>query len=315
MISNIVCHRTLLAFLTIACYSFSEPLETHFKKIEGKSDVHKMPNIDFIYMINLDQRPEKFKSCTDQLHRYSIYPYRFSAVNGWELTVEQITDMGVTFVPGMEGGFWGTSYLPGTNLEPTHGLIQNYGQTYFCHCMSRGAIGIVLSHLSILQDAYDSGYSTIWVMEDDIQVIQNPKKLPSIIRDLDNKVGHDKWDILFTDQDTKNAHGNYVPCKSAAKRPNFHPLSKDHYRKHELVADRFIRKGARYGAYSMIVRRSGMKKILDFMKSHKIFLPYDMEFHLPKDIRMYSVKDAIVSTQTKAISDNGGANYLLGKHD
>ena len=31
-------------------------------------------------------------------------------------------------------------------------------KTYFTLGMSRGAIGIILSHLSILQDAYDSGY-------------------------------------------------------------------------------------------------------------------------------------------------------------
>ena len=59
----------------------------------------------------------------------------------------------------------------------------------------------------------------------------------------------------------------------------------------------------------MIVRRSGMKKILDFIKAHKIFLPYDMEFYLPQGIRMYSLKDDVVSTQIKALSDNGAPRY------
>lgn len=309
MFSSRVSLKAVLLCLILAKSAFSANLETHFKKIEGKSDIHKMNNIDFIYMINLDQRPEKFKSCTDQLHPYGIYPYRFSAVNGWELPVEDLMDVAVTFKPGMEGGFWGTSYLPGNNLEPIHGLIEKYDQPYFSHCMSRGAIGIVLSHLSILQDAYDSGYSTIWVMEDDIEIIRDPRLLPGIIRDLDKKVGANNWDILFTDQDTKNSNGQYVPCSAIAKKPDFHPKSLNQYRQSKSVGGKFIRKGARYGAYSMIVRRSGMKKILDFIKAHKIFLPYDMEFYLPEGIRMYSLKDDVVSTQIKALSDNGAPRY------
>ncbi len=311
MIFHRVFLKMFLLFLSISCASFASPLETYFKKAADKSDVSKMRNIDFIYTINLDQRPQKFKSCTDQLHPYGIYPYRFSAVNGWELTVEEIMDVGVTFHSGMEGGFWGTSYLPGNNLEPIHGIIQNYGQTYFCHCLARGSIGIVLSHLSVLQDAYDSGYETIWVMEDDIQVIQDPRMLSDLIQELDRKVGKNNWDILFTDQDTKNSNGQYVPCSGSARRPNFHPKSPNDYHQNKVVGKKFIRKGARYGAYSMIVRRSGMKKILNFIKAHKIFLPYDMDFYLPIGIRMYSVKNDVVSTQPRALSDNGVPGYLV----
>ncbi len=310
MISSRAFFGSGFLFLSLSCICFSAPLETHFKKIEDKSDISKMRNIDFIYMINLDQRPEKFKSCTDQLHPYGIYPYRFSAVNGWELTLEDITDAGLIFKPGMEGGFLGTSYLPGNNLEPVHGLIENYGQTYFCHYLTRGSIGIVLSHLSVLQDAYDSGYNTIWVMEDDIEIIQNPLKLSDLIQALDRKVGKDNWDILFTDQDTKDLNGQYVPCLGMAKRPDFHPKSQDQYYQNKPLGKEFIRKGARFGTYSMIFRRSGMKKVLDFMKSHKVFLPYDMDLYLPMGIRMYSLKNDVVSTQPQASTDNRAPGYL-----
>lgn len=62
---------------------------------------------------------------------------------------------------------------------------------------------------------------------------------------------------------------------------------------------------SRYGAYSMIVRRSGMKKILDFFKTYQLFLPYDIDFSLPRGITFYTVRRDVVSTQSKAISDNG----------
>jgi len=73
--------------------SLQAGLQDHFKKAEGKSDIHKTRNIDFIYMINLDERPEKWQMSIAQLASYGIIPYRFSAVNGWELSLEDINDV------------------------------------------------------------------------------------------------------------------------------------------------------------------------------------------------------------------------------
>lgn len=275
-----------------------------------------MRNIDFIYTINLDKRPEKFESCTKQLHPYGIYPYRFSAVNGWELSLEAFNQLGVVYTPSMKvDKLWGTCYLPENNGQPFHEVIHVPGRTYFSHCMSRGAVGICLSHLSILQHAYDSGFNTIWVMEDDIEIQKgkSPHDLSTAIDKLDALVGKNGWDILFTDQDTKNQKGEYVPCFAYARRPNFTPSNPMRFRTRKDVGADFRKVGARYGAYSMIVRRSGMKKILDFLKTYKLFLPYDMEFYLPSDMRLYAVKNDIISTQINAPSDNGGANYSGSK--
>src|SRR5882724_3076163 len=88
---------------------FFEPieasLEDHFKKAEGKTDAHQMENIDFIYMINLDTRIEKFERSASQLSSYGIHPYRFSAVNGKELTLEALQDIGLKYAPGMKKNF------------------------------------------------------------------------------------------------------------------------------------------------------------------------------------------------------------------
>lgn len=59
----------------------------------------------------------------------------------------------------------------------------------------------------------------------------------------------------------------------------------------------------------MIVRRSGMKKLLKFFNKYQIFLPYDMDFVLPNDIKLFTVNEDVVSTITNALSDNGGPNY------
>src|SRR5271155_811440 len=77
-------------------------MEQYFKMIEGKSGFHSIRNIDFIYLINLDHRTEKLQTTLDQLTPYGIYPFRFSAVNGWKLSFEAINDLGVHYRPGMQ---------------------------------------------------------------------------------------------------------------------------------------------------------------------------------------------------------------------
>ncbi len=297
---------TLIFAITIG--HLSAGVYNHLKIPLEKAGPYQMRNIDFIYMINLDQRPEKYAHSFNQLSPYGITAYRFSAVNGWELTLEDLNELGIKYEPWMIQGLMGTCYLLEDNGQPHHEIMQVPGRNYFCHCMSRGAIGIFLSHLSILKDAYDSGYETIWVMEDDIEVINDPHQLSELINKLDDLIGKDGWDFLFTDFDTKNSQGGYVPCMAYALRPNFNPSNPYKFYERHDISPEFRKVGARYGAYSMIVRKSGMKKMLDFVKDG-IFLPYDMEFTLPNDIRMYTVREDVVSTQPNAFSDNGSPNY------
>lgn len=282
----------------------------HVKPCPHKSDgiSHSMPGIDFIYMINLDGRPEKYSASLSQLTPYGIFPYRFSAVNGWELSLEDINDVGVKFSAGMRGGFMGTSYHLDSEFFPSHEIICNEGQTYFCHCTARGTIGIWLSHYSVLRDAYDSGYETVWVMEDDIEVRRDPRILSDLIVKLDVEVGKGNWDILFTDRDIRSASGEYVSSTTAAKRPDY--VSRNNFALRRQISPDFFEVGSRYGAHSMIIRRSGMQKLLEFMTAHQQFLPYDMDYTLPKGIKFICVTEDVVTNLPKAPTDNGAPNYL-----
>lgn len=301
------CFWLLFVFMTTAYGD----IEDHFKKVLNKTDGHSIRNIDFIYMINLDQRPEKFAQSSEQLMRFGIFPFRFSAVNGWELSLEAINDVGVKYSFGMEGGFMATSYHLHDDGKPSHENIQNYGQTYFVHCLPRGAIGCALSHLSILQDAYDSGYETIWVMEDDIEVMRDPNTISELIDRLDMVVGKGNWDILFTDRDFRNANGFYAPAYSAAKRPDYaHAQFKKDFSRKEQISPEFISIAARYGTHSMIIRRSGMQKLLQFFKAHQIYLPYDMDMVYPPGIKFYALMEDLVANLPRGISDVGGPFYL-----
>lgn len=291
-------------------------LEEFYKKITDKStyNTSTIRNIDFIYVINLDQRPEKFSHTIDELAPFGIIPYRFSAVNGWEMPIEDINKVGIKYETWMANNLMGTCYLPENEGQPQHEMIHMVGRNYFCHCMSRGAIGIVLSHLSILKDAYDSGYEIIWVTEDDIEVIQDPHLLSDYIEKLDCLIGRNNWDFLFTDQDTKNQNGEYISCMAFAPKPNFTPINPYKFEQRVDISPDFRKIGARYGAYSVIVNRSGMRKMLDFLQNG-IFLPYDMEYTMPNHIQMFNIRTDIVSTQPQALTDNGTPNYKLKTKD
>lgn len=285
----------------------SYPLESFFRKVPKD---HSFDEIDYIYMINLDERPEKFTRAAGGLQLYGISPYRFSAVNGWELSLEAIEKVGVKFPPNsLKEKFMGTVYheINGVKYRSNE-FIQEDGRTYFSMGLSQGSIGIVLSHLSVLQDAFDSGYRTIWVMEDDVEAVDDPRQIPNLIRALDSLAPD--WDVLFTDIDTKDTAGKRVPCRALALRPNFCTETLQGFlNRFSPVSADLSRIGMRYGAYSMILRRSGIEKILRHFKTYGIFLPYDMDFWLVPNLQMYSVNRDIVSHALGSPTDNNYPNY------
>jgi GR25 family glycosyltransferase involved in LPS biosynthesis len=304
-------------------YNFPKPILpspspsclTCFLKLPGKkSGTHQMPGIDYIYMINLDERPEKFKQSQDELQKHGIDPYRFSAVNGWKLHPSTLNQIGVNFPEGsLHDTFFATRYLNIDGERFLHNeMISENKQRYFCLGISPGAIGIILSHLSILQDAVLSNYQTIWIMEDDVAVKEDPHQISQLIQQLDQ--ADPDWDIFFTDVDTINDQGHRVPCRALAARPNASTLPLFHYfRLFYAVSPRLQRTGMRYGAYSMIVRRKGMEKILNYFKEYGVYLPYDMDIWFVPDLKAYTPTTDIVTHRIGALSDNGDSNYERNK--
>ena len=304
---NIVKAFFLVTFF-LCSFGYAD-LEDHLQKAENKSDIHKMRNIDFIYMINLDHRTEKFVQSSELLHSYGIYPYRFSAVNGWNLSLEDINDIGLKYQPGMTP-LLATTYPmePEAEGQPSHEWMTEVGKTYFCHCMPRGAMGCSLSHISILKDAWESGYETIWVMEDDIEIIKDPNILSDLIDRLDATVGRDNWDVLLTDVDYRTTNG-YLRASGATKRPDMNCSIQERYSEkyttNKQISPDFKKVSARFATHSMIIRRSGIKKLLEFAKAHQIFLPYDLDNYLAPGLKRYSPTYDVVTNLLGSFSDIG----------
>jgi GR25 family glycosyltransferase involved in LPS biosynthesis len=203
---------------------------------------------------------------------------------------------------------WAIRYPNGKTREREFDFLReaSYGKTYFSPCTSLGAIGCTMSHLSVLQDAYDSGHETIWVMEDDIDVKANPHYLSDLIDKLDQLVGKEGWDVFYTDIDAQD-HWLYsekndfqsdlrglrmdIFWRPDLPYPNFIHLT----RRTPISAD-FLRVGSRMRTHSMIIRRSGIEKILKFEKEHGMFVPIDHEIALVPGIRLYSLRYLLVTS-------------------
>ena len=148
-----------LFFSPIFC---SSEISCYLKQIPDK---HKQPpqiqHIDYIYLINLDQRPEKKEKSLAELAKYQLLAYRFPAIYGWDLSADVLYNIGVPFTKNMEGSKWALD--GGNDLSLEFLSSRSLGKTLFSSSMTLGAIGCSLSHLSLLQDAYRSGFETIWI--------------------------------------------------------------------------------------------------------------------------------------------------------
>jgi GR25 family glycosyltransferase involved in LPS biosynthesis len=278
-------------FLFFALSLFAD-LEHHLKKIPKKIETSSIEGVDYLYLINLDARPERWKASMEQLLPYGILPQRFSAIYGWHLPFETYQETGLVFRPGMWiGPENAVRILPDGSFYHVRLGEQFYGETVFSGWLTPGALGCTLSHLSVLQDAWDSGYETIWILEDDFQIFQNPHLLSPLLK------MEDGWDILYTDPNyltVSHPEGNLQEQMPYKWRPDFPHFDLKKLLERTPVGDHFYRIGNRIRTHSMIIRRSGIKKILDFYKEKKIFLPYDHELGFIPNLILFTTRENFI---------------------
>lgn len=295
----------LLLLLAPLCHA---TMEDHYRKLENKScETPGIQGIDYIYLINLDKRPEKFQYSLAQFTPYNLNIQRFSAIYGWGLSAAVINDIGVRYAPGMWNGLENALHFPlHWNGSSQFVKINDscYGMTFFSGWTTPGAIGCTLSHLSVLYDAYVSGHETVWVLEDDIGVVSDPHILTLRMQELD-LLTDKEWDILYTDHDYLTLEHPDLPIFKQLPmkwRPDMPFFDLEPLLEHTAVGDHFFKIGSRNRTHSYLIRKSGMKKILAFYKEHGIFLPIDHELAFIPHLTFYVTREAIV-TSHETISD------------
>lgn len=269
--------------------------------------------IDYAYLINLDQRPEKYRDSLEKLKVYGIAPERFPAIYGWSLSAAAFNAIGVHYAPGMWPGRENALHFPyDWNGASQFVRIDEsyYGLTFFSGWTTAGAIGCTLSHLSVLHDAYTSGYETIWVLEDDFGIVEDPHVLSDTIAELDMLTDRN-WDLLYTDHEYLSlefpdvALHVQLPMKW---RPDMPFFDLDSLLEHTPVGPHFFKIGCRNRTHSYLIRRSGMKKILDFYQERGMFLPLDHELSFIEGLTLYTTNKEIV-TFDETVSDTKNRHF------
>jgi GR25 family glycosyltransferase involved in LPS biosynthesis len=264
---------------------------------------YQIDGIDRLTLINLNRRPEKLKASLAELAPYGLVPDRLAAVDGKMLAPGVVSQMGVRYDPRMLC-FMATRYRDhsaGKHAgKEVHEIIHPSAQTWLVHCASRMQIGCYLSHLSAIWEAYWSGSHRLWVLEDDIRVVRDPRSITEAIADLEALVGSDGWDMLFTDLDHKNREGHVVACSGYAMRPDL--LVQNDVFNRKPVGTQFVRYGSRYGTHSYVLSRAGMEKILAFADVFGMYAPIDLDMCVIPGIRLFGMVHSVIET-TSAVHD------------
>ncbi len=289
-----------ISVLTLFFFQCEGGIGNHYQKIKDKRGGFGVDEIDYIYLINLDQRTERWENCVNQLLPYGIFPQRVSGIYGWTIPVHVLNDISLKFELGMATGNEPVMYFPPEgNGSPQFIYLTSLdiGKSVFSGWTVKGTIGCSLTHLSILKDAYESGYNTIWILEDDIVILEDPHQLSGLITELDALLGDNQWDVLYTDYDRLviDPSKNVITQFSMYWRPDMPFLDVEFLAEYQHLNEKFTKIGARMRAHSMIYRRCGIKKILDFYEEHNNFLPYDTELCLVPNIQTYVLRKDIVS--------------------
>lgn len=264
---QIVVYLLLTAFfspeLSARVYPETTPVAKYLKKNKQPLMNSGIDRVDCIYVINLDRRPEKWKRMQSLLKGVGIKGSRFSAIDGLGISDE-------------------------TQKE----LAGNYPVR-----MLKGEVGCLLSHVSVIKDAIDRDFNLIWVFEDDIELVEDPHVMTPLVKAL-SKIDPN-WDILYTDIDSKHSTGETALAVGLDFRPDrrlAYPL--EHYLRRTPVSADLMRLGQRYGLYSYLVSRKGMKKIYHYFTHVYLWTAVDIDIHYIPTIREYSTTREIVTIWT-----------------
>jgi GR25 family glycosyltransferase involved in LPS biosynthesis len=253
-----------LFFLNRPSYSQKTVLLGLLKPIEVNSQQAGIAGIDSIYCINLDVREDKWKTMEQRLSDQGLKATRFSAINGWK--------------------------------EIARVQIKAIQKPYKAH-LTKGRIGCLLSHLSILKDAENRNFDRILILEDDVNFISNMKDLSDYLDKL--SALDPEWDILFLDDWILAKHLGGRPAEDRPHSTMSQIIKKP---KKALPGTHFVRTYYRQGAYAMIVSKKGARKINDYYAYTPVCLAYDLEFNHIHNINMYETDKDFVSVDTN-ISD------------
>ncbi|MBN1914838.1 MAG: glycosyltransferase family 25 protein [Parachlamydiales bacterium] len=234
-------------------------IENYLKPIEITEEKSGLWGVDCIYVINLDERPEKWNRMKELCLSQGLNANRVSAINGWKIPKAALKELSGPYPIRMLGGHF----------------------------------GCLLSHISVLKDAWDRKFSLIWILEDDVEFVEDVRVIPNILERLTSL--DPNWDLFFTDPDSKNNQGQPIRSLAVDFRPDQDHYPPAYYQKRISINNDITMIRQRFGSYSMFITRKGLEKMLHYFTHVYLWSPIDVDIHYVPDIRTYSAKRDLVS--------------------
>ena len=221
----------------------------HIKTFERELLPSNIKSLDCVYILNLAKRREKLEAIEENLRGEGLIFNCFEGIDGWD--------------------------LPSNTLKDLYRVYREFNALFI---PKLGEMGCILSSLSIIQDAYNRGYECIWLLQDDVEILSPLNQITDYIEKL-KRVAPD-WGLLFTDLDARKYNNNHKKPADLLKITSLKGLYNEKHRmqgkrwllKRKNISSDFQEIRMRYGTYSVLISRCGMKKIIDhFQAEHPLF--------------------------------------------
>lgn len=272
--NRVSCSFFLVFFLLFTSQGFSFYLHRHvtplFSSLEPVTITEEnsgMESIDCIYVINLDKRPERLASFQEKCSERGLHANRVRGVDGMLLSFAQVKKL--------------------TGSYPIY--------------MRPGQIGCMLSHLTVYKDAYQRGFSQVWIFEDDVVMKMDVNLIPPLLKALTEL--DPEWDIFYTDLDSRATKGGYWIPDHIESRPDQPNKPRSFFTARRKISDDFRKIHSRWGLYSYILSRRGIEKLYNYFSHVYMFTPIDADIHLIPGIRQYTATKEIVTNPRSDVSD------------
>lgn len=268
-------------FAQLILQAENSPIRYFLSPINEVYNQSGIEGIDRIFLINLKRQEKKRIRCEQIADKYKFFMNRFEAFEGAKipLSVQRLL------------------------TEPK------------CKPLTSGMYGLFLSFLSIVHHAHQKNYERIWILEDDFEVLSDPKDLLPILNKLDRI--DPSWDIFFTDLGKKwplgskyvsdrNRHIPRYMQNQAMSLRNCNDWLKDLeiYSSSYQVDQEIFRQYLRFGNHSLILSRGGIERIYKFYNDHLLADVTDNDLYFIPQIKIYRPNRDIVSVSIEWVESD-----------
>lgn len=244
----------------------AEPVYVRYlSKIEEDRPAN-FEKIDRLYVINLARRKDRLEKVKEVFLPYKIVWNRVEAVDG-----KNISDHDMQ-------------------------LLLNYKKAR----IRKAEIGCLLSHLSILWYSYQNKYSIIWIVEDDVEIKEDLKKVAQHLLALEKL--DPEWDIFYTDPDIEDEKDEKFKntVRRAREDQGLYPR-RFFFRK--KIEEQFWKINRRWGTHSLVISKRGIEKILRYYEEHRIWTAIDIDMHFIPKLNQYTPLYPLVTNREGSDSD------------